>query len=40
MLKHKAYKIRIYPNKNQEKLIAKTIGCARFVYNHFLHRWN
>ncbi|WP_146214335.1 helix-turn-helix domain-containing protein, partial [Pseudogracilibacillus auburnensis] len=22
MLKHKAYKIRIYPNKNQEKLIA------------------
>ncbi|MBO1004386.1 IS200/IS605 family element RNA-guided endonuclease TnpB [Pseudogracilibacillus auburnensis] len=40
MLKHKAYKFRIYPNKNQEKLIAKTIGCARFVYNHFLHRWN
>ncbi|PXW80018.1 helix-turn-helix protein, partial [Pseudogracilibacillus auburnensis] len=40
MLKLKAYKFRIYPNRNQEELIAKTIGCARFVYNHFLHRWN
>ncbi|GIN91518.1 hypothetical protein J6TS1_04140 [Siminovitchia terrae] len=40
MLRHKAYKFRIYPTKEQEILIAKTIGCSRFVYNHFLHRWN
>ncbi|WP_313430234.1 IS200/IS605 family element RNA-guided endonuclease TnpB [Siminovitchia terrae] len=40
MLRHKAYKFRIYPTKEQEIFIAKTIGCSRFVYNHFLHRWN
>ena len=40
MLLHKAYKFRIYPNKEQSVLISKTIGCARFVYNHFLHLWN
>ncbi|YAR64259.1 helix-turn-helix domain-containing protein [Bacillus cytotoxicus] len=36
----KAYKFRIYPNKEQEILIAKTIGCSRFVFNHFLEKWN
>lgn len=40
MLKHKAYKFRIYPNPSQEILIAKTIGCSRFVFNHFLNEWN
>src|SRR5690625_3940299 len=40
MLLHKAYKFRIYPNKEQRVLISKTIGCARFVFNHFLHLWN
>ncbi|WP_212980558.1 helix-turn-helix domain-containing protein, partial [Paenibacillus azoreducens] len=35
MLRHKAYKFRIYPNQEQQILIAKTIGCSRFVYNHF-----
>src|SRR5690625_670341 len=40
MLRHKAYKFRIYPTKEQEILIAKTIGCSRFVYNHFLNLWN
>ncbi|MFC6113893.1 IS200/IS605 family element RNA-guided endonuclease TnpB [Sporosarcina thermotolerans] len=40
MLVNKAYKFRIYPNKEQEILIAKTIGCSRFVFNHFLARWN
>ena len=39
MLIHKAYKFRIYPNKKQEVLIAKTIGCSRFVFNHFLAKW-
>ena len=29
----KAYKFRLYPNKQQEELIRKTCGCARFVYN-------
>ena len=27
---------RIYPNKQQQVLINKTLGCSRFVYNHFL----
>ncbi|KFM95172.1 helix-turn-helix domain protein [Bacillus clarus] len=40
MLVNKAYKFRIYPNKRQEILIAKTIGCSRFVFNHFLALWN
>ncbi|WP_373952836.1 IS200/IS605 family element RNA-guided endonuclease TnpB [Exiguobacterium acetylicum] len=39
MWKHKAYKFRIYPTKEQEILIAKTIGCSRFVFNHFLAKW-
>lgn len=33
---NKAYKIRIYPNKQQRILITKTFGCCRFVYNYFL----
>ena len=40
MLVNKAYKFRIYPTKEQEGLIAKTIGCSRFVFNHFLAKWN
>ena len=32
----KAYKFRIYPNKNQEILIQKTFGSCRFIYNHYL----
>lgn len=40
MLRHKAYKYRIYPTKEQKILITKTIGCSRFVYNHFLDKWN
>ena len=32
----KAYKFRLYPNKQQEELIQKTFGCNRFVYNHYL----
>ena len=32
----KAYKYRIYPNKQQEELIQKTFGCVRFVYNKTL----
>ncbi|KAA6452689.1 IS200/IS605 family element RNA-guided endonuclease TnpB [Bacillus swezeyi] len=40
MIVNKAYKFRIYPNKEQETLITKTIGCSRFVFNHFLAQWN
>ena len=40
MTKNKAYKFRIYPTKEQEILIAKTIGCSRFVFNHFLAKWD
>lgn len=29
-------KFRIYPNKAQKILINKTLGCGRFIYNHFL----
>lgn len=32
----KAYKYRMYPNKEQEVLIQKTFGCCRFVYNQML----
>lgn len=32
----KSYKFRLYPNKEQEVLLQKTFGCARFVYNQCL----
>lgn len=32
----KAFKYRIYPNREQRKLLAKTFGCTRFVFNHYL----
>jgi putative transposase len=34
----KAYKFRIYPNKEQEELIQKTFGCVRFVHNYYLSK--
>lgn len=34
----KAYKFRLYPNKEQQILIQKTFGCCRFVYNHYLSK--
>lgn len=34
----KAYKYRIYPNKQQQELIQKTFGCVRFVYNYYLNK--
>lgn len=32
----KAYKYRIYPNKEQRVFLAKTFGCIRFIYNRML----
>lgn len=32
----KAYKYRLYPNREQEILINKTIGSCRFIFNHYL----
>ena len=33
---HCAYKFRIYPNKEQQKQIAQSFGCARFIFNRIL----
>lgn len=33
---HKTYKYRMYPNKEQEQVLARYFGSVRFVYNHFL----
>ena len=33
---NKAYKFRIYPNRGQEIIFAKTFGCVRFIYNKML----
>ena len=35
---NKAYKFRLYPNKEQTELLAKHFGCSRFVYNYFLNQ--
>lgn len=32
----KAYKYRLYPNKEQEKYFTKCFGCVRFIYNRLL----
>ena len=37
-LANKAFKVRLYPTPDQQVQINRTIGCARFVYNHFLAR--
>ena len=38
MLINKAYKFRLYSNKNQKELINKTFGCTRLVYNYYLDK--
>ena len=34
---NKSFKVRIYPNKEQQVLIDKTFGCTRFTYNFMLN---
>lgn len=31
-----SYKFRLYPNKQQEAQILRTLGCCRFVFNYYL----
>ena len=40
MLRHRAYKYRIFPTKEQQQRIHRMFGCCRFVFNHFLGLWN
>ena len=37
-MRYKAYKYRIYPNKEQQELINKHIGSCRFIYNLCLEK--
>src|SRR5260370_21978545 len=32
----RAYRFRFYPTPEQEVMLARTFGCARFAYNHML----
>jgi putative transposase len=32
----RAYRFRFYPTSEQEVILARTFGCARFAYNHML----
>ena len=34
----KSFKFRIYPNKEQEILLARHFGACRFVFNHYLNK--
>ncbi len=36
MIVKRAYRFRLYPNKEQEQVLARQFGACRFVYNHFL----
>ena len=33
---NKGFKVRIYPNQEQIRVIEKTFGCVRYVYNRML----
>lgn len=37
---HKAYRFRLYPTREQKIQINKTLGAVRYVYNHFLRKWD
>lgn len=37
---HKSYKFRLYPNKTQEILLNKTMGCVRFAWNQCVQSFN
>ncbi len=35
-MQNKAYKFRLYPNKEQQEFMNKTFGCTRFIFNRIL----
>ena len=35
-MRYKAYRYRLHPNKEQQELINKHIGCCRYIYNYGL----
>ena len=35
---NKAYRYRLYPDKEQAEQIIKTVGCCRYIYNTFLDK--
>lgn len=35
---HRGFRFRFYPNKEQEILLRKSLGCVRFVWNYFLDK--
>ena len=37
-MKYRAYKYRLYPNEEQKVLVAKHLGCCRFIYNYALDK--
>lgn len=39
LIKH-SYKYRMYPNKTQEELLAKTFGCVRVIWNACVDSFN
>jgi len=38
MIIHKAFKLRLYPNKEQRVFLAQQFGSCRWVWNHFLRQ--
>src|SRR5215467_12925004 len=38
MIQKRAYKYRFYPTDEQKHVLARTFGCARFVYNWALRQ--
>jgi putative transposase len=40
LLVEKTFRYRIYPNAEQQTRIGQMLGCCRFVFNHFLSKWN
>jgi putative transposase len=37
---HQAFQFRLRPTLAQQRFIHQSIGCSRFVFNHFLGKWN
>lgn len=35
---YKAYRFRLYPNKEQQVLLAKHFGATRWIYNYALNK--